>query len=95
MGRLDAPLFPPLRLTLVALLIRYIRFQSVAHRLPLQILFQQPRQNVVARNVARPAVGVEHGPVEFFVGQLEPGGALVVEVGESALLGVTDLVTPF
>ena len=33
-----------------------------------------------------PAVGGEDGGVEFFVGEGEPGGALVVEIGERALL---------
>lgn len=33
-----------------------------------------------------PAVGVEDGLVEFAVGQVEPGGTVVVEVGEGAFL---------
>ena len=33
-----------------------------------------------------PAVGVEDGAVEFLVGEVAPGGALVVEVGEGAFL---------
>jgi hypothetical protein len=33
-------------------------------------------------------VGGEDGLVEFFVGELEPGGALVVEVGEGAFFEV-------
>jgi len=32
-----------------------------------------------------PAVGGEDGGVEFLMGEVEPGGALVVEVGEGPL----------
>ena len=47
---------------------------------------QQSLQDLLVRQIARPAVGVEHGVVELLVRQVEPGGALVVEVGERPLL---------
>jgi hypothetical protein len=36
--------------------------------------------------VMRPAVGVQHGVVERAVGEVQPGGALVVEVRQRAAL---------
>jgi hypothetical protein len=53
---------------------------------PLQIQLQQPRQNLLNAHTRIPAIGGEDGGVEFFVGEVEPGGAFVVEVGERALL---------
>ena len=53
---------------------------------PLQVQRQQPLQDLLVGQVVRPAVGVEHGAVELLVGQIEPGWALVVQVGERALL---------
>lgn len=50
----------------------------------LEIEFEKFGEEVVIRDVGGPAVGREDGLVEFFVGQVEPRGALVVEVGEGA-----------
>lgn len=49
---------------------------------PFQIERQQPRQNIVIAQVIRPAIGGKDGGIEFLVDVVEPGGALVVEVGE-------------
>src|SRR5688572_345649 len=43
---------------------------------------QQPFENLFVAEVVGPAIGGEYGVVKPFVGQVEPGGALVVEVGE-------------
>jgi hypothetical protein len=51
----------------------------------LQIQRQQFLQNLFIRQVVLPAVGGEDGIVESFVCQFQPGGTLVVEVGEGAL----------
>jgi hypothetical protein len=37
-------------------------------------------------DVGRPAVGGENGSVQLAVGQVEPGGPLVVEIGQRPLL---------
>ena len=52
----------------------------------LQIKCQEPGEKVVVTQGNRPAVGSQDGGVEFLVGEVEPGGALVVEVGEGPLL---------
>src|SRR5919198_2576555 len=52
----------------------------------LQVKRQEPLEDFLVCDVARPAVGVQHRLVKLLVGELEPGGALVVEVGEGALL---------
>jgi len=51
---------------------------------PLPVQRQQPRQHLLVRQVGRPAVGGEDGGVELAVGQVEPGGPLVVEAREGA-----------
>ena len=45
-------------------------------------------EEVVVGDGGVPAVGGEDGGVEFFVGQVEPGGTFVVEVRERALFEV-------
>ena len=45
-------------------------------------------EEVVVGHGGVPVVGGEDGGVEFLVGQVEPGGALVVEVGERAFFEV-------
>ena len=55
---------------------------------PLQIQRQQPPQDFLSRQIRRPAVGGGDGGVEFLVGQGEPGGAFVVEVGQGAFFQV-------
>src|SRR5947208_15474412 len=51
-----------------------------------QIERQQLRQRVLLRNVGRPAVGCGDGGIEVAVRIGEPLRALIVEVGERALL---------
>ena len=46
---------------------------------------EQPLQDLLVGQVGGPAVGGGYGGVEFLVGQVQPGGALVVEVGQGAL----------
>ena len=53
---------------------------------PFEVQGQQAFEDVVVGEVVGPAVGVEDGVVERLVGNVEPGRALVVEVGEGALL---------
>ena len=53
---------------------------------PLQVQRQQPLQDLLVAQVVRPAVGVEDRLVQLPVGQVQPGRALVVEVGQGALL---------
>jgi hypothetical protein len=55
----------------------------------LQIERQQFFKDLLIAQIGRPAVGGKDGGVQFFVGQVEPGGAGVVEVGEGALLTPT------
>jgi len=50
-----------------------------------QIECQQFGQEFIIAEPQRPAVGGEDGGVEFLVGEVEPSGALVVEVGEVPL----------
>jgi hypothetical protein len=45
---------------------------------------EESGEEIVVGHVGVPAVGGEDGGVEFFVGQVEPGGSFVVEVGEGA-----------
>ena len=50
---------------------------------------EQPCEDLLVRSCIRclrPAVGGEDGCIELAVGDVEPCGALVVEVGEGALL---------
>ena len=42
---------------------------------------EQPRQDVLVAQIVGPAVGIQHGLVELAMGQVQPGGTLVVEVG--------------
>ena len=51
----------------------------------LQVEGEQFGQEFIIAERRRPAVGGEDGGVELLVGEVEPGGALVVEVGESPL----------
>lgn len=60
-----------------------VRFLS---RCPLQVERQKAQQHVLVGEVVGPAVGIQHGVVEPLVGVDEPGGAPVVQVGESQLL---------
>jgi hypothetical protein len=55
-------------------------------RHPPQVEREQPLQNLLVAEVGRPAVGGGDGSVEAAVGQGEPGGTLVVQVRERALL---------
>ena len=52
---------------------------------PRQVQRQQTLQNLLVAQVCGPAVRGEHRLVQLAVGEIEPGGALIVEVGESAL----------
>ena len=54
-----------------------------SHRTPKAVGKKAFKDFVVCQGVG-PAVGGEDGGVEFLVGQCEPGGALVVEIGERA-----------
>ena len=56
-----------------------LRFRS------LLVQDQQSLQDLFVAEIERPAIRVEHGPVEFLVGQVEPGRALVVYVGQGTL----------
>lgn len=47
-------------------------------RRPFQIEGEQPLQNFLIAQGVRPAVGVEDGLIEFLVGQIKPGGALIL-----------------
>jgi hypothetical protein len=47
----------------------------------LLVEFEQPLQDGVVAEIGGPAVGGGDGGVEVAVGVVEPGGALVVEVG--------------
>ncbi len=49
------------------------------------VQLQQAGKDFVSGEIGGPAVGGEDGGVEFSVGEVEPGGAQVVEVGEGAL----------
>jgi hypothetical protein len=55
-------------------------------RSALLVELKEPREDLVVRKVGRPAIGGGDGGVELAVGVVEPGGALVVEIGEGALL---------
>jgi hypothetical protein len=52
---------------------------------PLKVERQQPREDFVVGKVGGPVVGGGDGGVEALVGEVEPGGAGVVELGERAL----------
>lgn len=65
--------------------IAYVSDDLVPFR-PFQIQRQQPRQDLLIRQFARPAVGGEYGGVEAAMGGGQPRRARVVEVGERALL---------
>jgi len=67
-----------------------------------QVQRQQPLQNLLIRDLVRPTVRIQHRLAQLLVCQVEPGGALVVEVSEGALfefffLGIlyVDLLTAF
>ena len=47
---------------------------------------EQTLENLSVAQVCRPTVGGGHGGIEFLVGQIQPGRALVVEVGQRPLL---------
>ena len=50
-----------------------------------QVEGEQAGENLFVGHVGGPAIGGGDGSVELFVGEVEPGGAGVVEVGEGAL----------
>ena len=52
---------------------------------PLQVQQQEPLQDLLVGQVMRPAVGIEHGLIELLVRHVQPGGTLVVEIGERVL----------
>ncbi|MEX2140811.1 MAG: hypothetical protein WD894_16225 [Pirellulales bacterium] len=54
-------------------------------RRPLKVQRQEACQDFIVHQVNRPTVGGGDGGVELAVGEVEPGGAGVVEVGERAL----------
>ena len=47
---------------------------------------KQPLQNLIVREINRPVVGSGNGGIEFLVGEVQPSGALVVELCECAIL---------
>jgi len=51
----------------------------------LEVEREQAREDFLVGDIGRPAVGVEDGIVEFAMGEGQPCGALVVQVGERAL----------
>jgi len=53
---------------------------------PFKVEGEETFEDVIVGELVGPAVGVEDGVVELLVGEVEPGGALVVQVGERALL---------
>src|SRR3972149_2860867 len=53
---------------------------------PLQVQRQQPFENFLVTQSMRPAVCIEDSRIEFLVRQVEPRRALVVQVGQRALL---------
>ncbi|MDZ4821148.1 MAG: hypothetical protein SGJ20_19480 [Planctomycetota bacterium] len=53
---------------------------------PRQIQFQQLGQDLLVCEIGRPAVGGADGFVEFAMGQVEPGGTLVLEIRQRPLL---------
>ena len=52
----------------------------------LQVQRQQPREDFIIAQVDRPAVGGEHGLVQFAMRVVQPRGPLVVEVGQGAVM---------
>ena len=42
-------------------------------------------QNLFVADVMRPAIGVEYSLIQFAMCQIQPGGTLVVEIGQGAL----------
>ncbi len=52
---------------------------------PLEVECEQRSQEIVIAHVGVPAVGGEDPFVEFAVGQIEPGGTFVVEIGQRPL----------
>jgi hypothetical protein len=50
----------------------------------LKVQGEEPLQKLFVAQIGRPAVGGGDGGVEFLVGEVKPGGALVVEVREGA-----------
>ena len=59
---------------------------------PLQIQRQQPLQNLLIGQVARPAIGCKNGFIQLLVRQFQPGGMGVVQIRERAffLLGLAE-----
>jgi hypothetical protein len=55
-------------------------------RSALLVELEQPLQDLLVREIDRPAVGLGHGGIQIAVRIVEPRGALVVEIGERALL---------
>ena len=56
-----------------------------------EVQVEQVLKDLAVGEVGRPVVGGEDGGVEGGVGVVEPGGALVVEVGEGPLLEIRRL----
>jgi hypothetical protein len=59
-----------------------IRFPLLLYSLPVQC--QEAGEDIVVGEVGGPAVGGGHGGVEGGMGVGQPGGTLVVEIGEGA-----------
>ena len=53
---------------------------------PLQIQRQQPLQDLLVRQIMRPPVDIQHRLIQPLVGQVQPRGPLVVQVGQRPLL---------
>src|SRR5664280_687628 len=53
---------------------------------PGQVECQKPGEQILAVDVCWPAVSGQYRGIEAFVGLREPGGTLVVQVGQGALL---------
>ena len=51
----------------------------------LEVQGEEPLQKLFVAQISGPAVGGGDGGVEFLVGEVQPGGAFVVEVRERAL----------
>jgi hypothetical protein len=53
---------------------------------PLQVESQQLLEALLVAEVGGPAIGGGDGGIEALMGQVQPGGTLVVKVGEGAFL---------
>jgi hypothetical protein len=51
-----------------------------------KVELKEPGQDILIAQVFRPAVGGEHGVVQFPVSVLQPGGIFVVQDGQGAPL---------